>query len=206
MKKIFGISVTAFMLVIMVSGGTWAYFSDTETSASNSLGAGTLDLTIDGGSIVITTFNETGLKPGDSGIGSSVLANIGSLDGTLDVGIGNLLNTAGIGGTEFEEGSGDLGANTELAIYLDADQSGDWSASDIGLKYDGSSYTYPATLQYAPVDSYNYVAWYSVKTLTALSEDDIVFDWNIPTATGNDIQGDSVEFDVNFKLTQVDGS
>ncbi len=44
MKKILGLGVVAILVMAMVGGGTWAYFSDTETTSSNVLTAGTLDL------------------------------------------------------------------------------------------------------------------------------------------------------------------
>ena len=46
MKKIFGLTIAAVLVMAMVTGGTWAYFSDTESSTNNSLTAGTLDLNI----------------------------------------------------------------------------------------------------------------------------------------------------------------
>ena len=47
MKKILGLTVVALMVMGLVGGGTWAYFSDVETSTGNTFGAGTLDLTVD---------------------------------------------------------------------------------------------------------------------------------------------------------------
>jgi len=49
MKKLFGLTIAALLIIGIVGGGTWAYFSDTETSSSNQITAGTLDLDLDGG-------------------------------------------------------------------------------------------------------------------------------------------------------------
>ena len=54
MKKILGLTIAALLVMGMVGGGTWAYFSDTEASTNNSLTAGTLDLNVDGGDIPVT--------------------------------------------------------------------------------------------------------------------------------------------------------
>jgi len=42
-KKIIGLSIAALLILALVGGATWALFSDTETSANNTLIAGTLD-------------------------------------------------------------------------------------------------------------------------------------------------------------------
>ncbi len=98
MKKILGLTIAALLVVVLVGGGTWAYFSDTESSASNSLVAGTMDLNIDGGDTAVTTFSVTSAAPGDSGNGSSTLANVGSMSGELDIGFSAITNTGGSGG------------------------------------------------------------------------------------------------------------
>ena len=98
MKKILGLTVAALMVMGLVGGGTWAYFSDTETSTGNILTAGTLNLTADvvGGGTVSGTVtpgddgaNEfitlSTLKPGDSGTVTFTCTNTGDLPGTLTI-------------------------------------------------------------------------------------------------------------------------
>lgn len=98
-KTVIGLAI-AFMLGIgMLSGGSWAYFADIETSTGNVLTAGTLNL--------VSAVNGTGpagkytviaggdglngnvvfIKgaPGDSGTITWVLNNSGSLPGTLTI-------------------------------------------------------------------------------------------------------------------------
>ncbi len=204
MKKILGLTVVALLVIGMVSGGTWAYFSDTESSTDNSLTAGTLDLNIDGGNIAVTTFSETDVAPGDSGSGSSTLANVGSMDGELDIAFSAITNTPGAGSGEYEGGSGELGGVAEIAVYLDIDQSGDWSSGDIGLKSDNNTYTHPTALDYATIDSYGSANWDAViAAMTASAADDFVVEWRVPTSADNSIQGDSVSFDVTFTLEQA---
>jgi len=199
LKKIIGLLSAVALVMAMVGGGTWAYFADTETSADNSLASGTLDLTIDGGNVVVTTFSESTVGAGDSGSGSSVLANVGSLGGCLSLEFSAITNTGGVSG-EYSDGSGDLGAVAELAVYLDVDQNSVFDNSDIGLKHDGNTYSPPATLDYATINSYDSDAWADVMSLAAGAGADFVALWQVPATAGNEIQGDSVSFDVTFIL------
>jgi len=203
MKKILGLTVATLLVIVMVGGGTWAYFSDTETSASNSLTAGTLDLNIDSGDTAVTTFAVTNVVPGDSGNGSNTLANVGDLNGELDIQFSTITNIPGAGGGEYEGGSGELGANAEIAVYIDVDQSGDWSSGDIGLKSDDTTYSNPTALDYDAIDNYNSAIWDEVETMATSTADDFVILWRVATSVGNDIQGDSVSFDVTFTLEQA---
>ena len=204
MKKILGLTIAALLVMALVGGGTWAYFSDPETSTDNSLTAGTLDLNINGGNTAVTTFSATNVAPGDSGSGSSVLANVGSLSGELDISFSVITNTPGAGGTEYEGGSGELGGEAEIAVYIDVDQSGDWSSGDIGLKSDSTTYSHPTALNYATIDSYGSDSWDAVETMAAPASDNFTILWRVPTTAGNDIQGDSVSFDVTFILEQAE--
>ena len=202
MKKILGLTVAALLVMGLVGGGTWAYFSDTESSQNNSLTAGTLDLTIGGGNDAVTTFSATAVKPGDNGTGTAVLANAGSMNGTLGVTFSAVSNTSG-GTAEFNNGTGDLGGSAEMAVYLDVDQSGTFNGGDIGLKSDGKTYTSAGGLQYASIDSYGGKAFAGVETLANGASDNFAVAWRVGADVGNTIQGDAVGFNVIFSLDQV---
>lgn len=202
MKKILGLTVAVLLAIGAVGVGTWAYFSDTEQSTSNSMAAGTLDLTVDGVNTAVTTFSVTNKAPGDSGSGSTTLANAGSLSGELDIALSAITNTGGTSG-EYGDSSGDLGGVAQIAVYIDVDQSGDWSSGDVGLKSDATTYSFPTALDYATIDSYDSDSWDAVETMAASASDDFIILWQIPTGAGNSIQGDSVSFDVTFTLEQA---
>ncbi len=99
MKKILGLGVVAILVMAMVGGGTWAYFSDTESSTGNAVTAGTLDLipSIDGTAVnseyqVTTLGNGVDgkvvfplVEPGSSGTITWALNNNGNLPGTLTI-------------------------------------------------------------------------------------------------------------------------
>ena len=204
MKKILGLTIAALIVLVFVGGSTWAYFNDTESSESNSLVAGTMDLDIDGGDTAVTTFSVSSAAPGDTGSGSSTLANSGSIAGELDITFSAITNTGGSGGSEHEDGVGDLGGEADMAVFIDVDSSGTWTSGDVGLKSDGTTYNHPDALEYETIDSYESDSFDAIVTLSASASDDFVVMWRIPTTAGNDIQGDSISFDVTFTLEQAD--
>jgi len=201
MKKIVGLTIAVLLIIGLVGAGTYAYFSDTESSTNNTLTAGTLDLNIDGGNVAVTTFTASAVAPGDSGSGNSTLANVGSMSGELDVTTSAVTNTPGAGG-EFGGGSGELGASAQIAMYLDIDQSGSWNAGDIGLQSNATTYSFPTALNYDVIDNYASETWDAIETMVNAASDDIIVNWQVPTGADNTIQGDSVSFDITFTLEQ----
>ena len=68
MKKIIGLSLAALLIIAVVGSGTWAYFSDNETSQNNTITAGTLDLQVGANDPCTEAINiGPDLQPGDSG-------------------------------------------------------------------------------------------------------------------------------------------
>jgi len=203
LKKILGLTVAAMLVISFVGGGTWAYFSDTESSTNNVLAAGTLDLNLNGGNTAVTTFSASAVAPGDSGSGTVTLKNVGNMNGEMDILVSAITNAPGAGGGEYEGGSGELGANAKIAIYIDMDESGTWNAGDIGLKADGTTYANPTALDYATINSYGSRTWDALQTMAAAAQDKVTIMWQVPTSAGNDIQGDSASFDITFRIEQA---
>ncbi len=81
-KKIFLSILTIFSIASMASASTWAYFSDTETSGSNALTAGTLKLDMPTAK-TITGSGDEYLVPGQSVSGSIFIKNDGTVTGDL---------------------------------------------------------------------------------------------------------------------------
>lgn len=91
MKKILGLTIAALLVIGLVGGATWAYFSDTETSTGNSFVAGTLDLGLynsDNSSStgsVTGTFSALDWAPGDTDNGTIYVNNNGSLNSSVNI-------------------------------------------------------------------------------------------------------------------------
>jgi len=81
MKKITFMVVGILLVIGLAGAGTWAYFSDTESSTENTFTAGTLDFNIiDPEAAGHQVFTVTNMKPGDEVTGYLVVTNDGSLD------------------------------------------------------------------------------------------------------------------------------
>lgn len=216
MKKILGLTVAALLVMGLVGGGTWAYFSDTEQSTGNTLSAGTLDLNVNGGDSAVTTLSVSTAYPGDSGSGNTTLYNNGSLDAELDIDFGTPTNTESVGTTEYESdviggaGVGELGAQATFAIYIDVDMSSTWNSGDIGLSANlsgttGTFYSFPTALDYQALDDYSGESFDDVYSgnMTSGAQGGFYILYQLPFgAVDNTIQGDSLSVDITFTLEQ----
>lgn len=165
--------------------GTFALFSDTESSTGNTLSAGTLNLTIDtNDGTPTTTVNITDIEPGASGTAASTLENTGNLAGSVDVVYGTATNNEGSNPEpEGDTGSpGDLGSLLEVTVSVGGTQlrSGTFDAV-----FDGTE------------DNANVA-------LGPGSTAQLTVDWSLPSSVGNDVQGDECIADMTVQLNQRD--
>ena len=133
-KKII-LSVLIIGVVGTLAGSaTWAYFSDTETNTGNSITAGTIDLLLNNSNDE-RHFALDHKDPGDYGNETFALENNGNLNGELDIAFSTITNTDGTGSTEYELGSGtgELGAEAQMIVFIDDDNDQQLSTSDIVL-------------------------------------------------------------------------
>jgi predicted ribosomally synthesized peptide with SipW-like signal peptide len=222
MKKIIGLGLAVLLIVAAAGSGTWAFFSDSETSQDNTMVAGTLDLQV-GASDPCTESIDLGLQlqPGDGGNAVNwTVANKGSVSGTLRVDISAVVDYENTR-TEPEEAAGDTTAGSTdgelssfimVAIWLDNNQSGSWNSGDSYLGSDGTvvDWVSGSTL---PVDAYDYLhdyaglIWDSANGMPLIAgsgELDFMVEYNFPgSANDNRTQGDSCQFDITFTLEQV---
>jgi len=192
MRKIL-ISVMIISLVCALLGaGVYASFSDTETSSNNQFVAGTLDLTVDAENPWSTTkIDVSGMKPGDSGVATCTLYNDGSVDASsLLVDITNLSDSEGA--NPEPEGDttepGDLSANMDMVIWVDTDNDGVQDAGETVLAS----------------GKLNALSWttHDAGSLDAGNTKYVSLTYAIASSVGNDIQGDSTTFDIEFVLNQ----
>jgi len=87
MKIIIGLSIAALLIIALSTGGTYAFFTDTETPSNNQFSVGTLDLKTNNLDGVTKTLYTTSMAPGGYfGPSAIQLRNAGSLDGsTLNI-------------------------------------------------------------------------------------------------------------------------
>jgi spore coat-associated protein N len=211
MKKIIGLTVAALMVMGLVGGGTWAYFSDTETSMTNLFTAGTIDLTVNGGDVNVNMLIPTDIAPGDDdedSPGTLSLKNVGSITGNLTISTTAANNTESIGSTEFEADgdAGELGGYVQISVWIDVNTDGTYDVgSDIRLDSDGSAYTSGA-LEYDTIDSYGSKTWTDcyIGMATFSSDEDVnlMVEWQFPdSGDQNDAQGDEVSIGFTFALS-----
>lgn len=152
MKKILGLGLAALLVMAMVGGGTWAYFSDTESSTGNTLSAGTLDLQVSTdigayGNTPVLTYTANLTKPdGTNSTGYSKIKNAGTLDASnlkvTATAITPAIVTAITGDSDITQDAAYLPAHAKMSLYIDAGVTNSWGAGDIGLKSDGTLYNY----------------------------------------------------------------
>jgi spore coat-associated protein N len=210
MKKILGLTVAAMMVMGLVGGGTWAYFSDTETSTTNLFTAGTLDLTVDDGNVNLNMLVPTDIAPGDDDGGTPGtlnLKNIGSITADLTVATTAANNTESTGPTEFEADgdAGELGGYVQISVWIDVDTDGTYDdGTDIRLDSDGTAYTSGA-LEFDTIDNHASTTWtdcYTGMATFSTTEDvDLMVEWQFPdSGDQNDAQGDEVSIGFTFTL------
>ena len=195
---------------LFLGAGTFAYFSDTETSTNNTFTAGTLDLDITDN----TPITLTNMKPGDSATGSMTVENIGGLPGCLYAtswyvtadGIPNpyadmtddevakmLLITAFTADTvDILFKIPEVDGNPGKSVY---DLVNDPSGNDPAYSPPGGYPASPGQLN----------TWYSYDTdMTADPSESHIYSLTIlfDTAAGNDYQGDGITLTFEFLLTQ----
>ena len=218
MKKIIGLTIAVLLIIGLVGGGTFAYFSDTETSTGNTLTAGTLNLQVGAADPVTDKVTLANIKPTDSGNAAIWLTkNTGSLQGTFSVAVSAITDNENTI-TEPEANAGDvsptgeLGGLVKIAMWMDIDKDGTWSSGDYYLDSSSSAkvaWSSGATLPagaYFTVDSFGVKSFSSVQTVAATTDaGNFRIEYNFPNggASDNVAQGDSSVFDITFTLEQI---
>lgn len=219
MKKILGLTVAALLVMGLVGGGTWAYFSDVETSTGNVLTAGTLNLQV--GDVDPTTANITvaAMKPGDTGNAADWnIINNGTISGNLTIAISAITNNEN---TRLEpelaydatDGTGELGGLCKIAIWLDHDGDGTWESGDQYLESDGTVVPW-ASGDTVPSEAYDYISsfankdWSQAEGIATMGNGDnfdfmVEYDFPEGGPSDNAAQSDSCEFTITFTLTQA---
>lgn len=229
MKKILGLTVAALLVMGLVGGGTWAYFTDVETSTGNVFTAGTLNLTADvtGGGAVQGTVtpgddgvNEyitlANLKPGDSGTVTFTCTNTGNLPGTLTLTstVTFAENGAGEPETSATTPVNDNGGNGDLDEYV-----GVWLTQNINsagatdllgdttnkVKISGLEAVLDAVSEAigAGGDIVYVLSWEIAADVEGVGTDNKFGTADDVAADDNVLQSDTATLDITFTLTQA---
>jgi len=181
--------ITAILGLTLVTGGTYAYFSDTATT-NNTFAAGTLDLAVNPTEII----QVDNMKPGDSVIRDFELQNNGTLD--IDK---VLLDTAYTIDDANGDNTEDFGEHIQVEFLYNAD------------KLDEVIYqTTLAELQNMTPEAVNESVFYPLlgeQGLAVDSVDDLVVQFNFVDngEDQNQFQGDSLNLEWTFTATQTAG-
>jgi len=174
MKKILGLTIAALLVMALVGGGTWAYFSDPEYSTGNILSAGTLDLTLKGGNadVQVLTTNVSNVAPGSGETDTAVLANVGTLAGELDIVFGTVANLPGLSNASLltpvsgeSIGTGD-GATLPFGPVVNANGNGTNYFADVSG--DGTIDSYDVTVYVAAASQTNDGTVYTINAATGI--------------------------------------
>jgi predicted ribosomally synthesized peptide with SipW-like signal peptide len=195
-------SLLIIVAVTAVAGGaTYAYFFDEETSTGNTFTAGTLDLKVDGkdGS-AIGHISEDNVVPAVQWHGEEydhqfVLKNAGTVPGHVTYTIKNVKNwengcndpeakandiTCGTGSDQ-----GELGTQSQLKMTFQLNTPPYGYSQDVFPVTEGVSYT-PGAYHLNPGETKNVY----------------IRSWLISGPNNNIVQGDKLEFDIEFRLDQ----
>jgi spore coat-associated protein N len=205
MKKIIILSITAIVVIAIASVGTFAYFSDTETSSNNTFTAGTLNLQVGSADPTTATFAITDVKPGD-GVPTPATAadwdlkNTGSINGYLDVSFTNIVDDEnGLIEPESSDGDtttpdGELAEDIVVLIYVDEDGDNAYTnETNDYLIFNDHVKGGTTALSAATVDDFPMAAGYAKS---------IRVEYSVATSIGNEIQSDKTGFDMVLSLEQ----
>lgn len=198
-KKTILISILVIAAAVGLGIGiSQAFFTDVETGTGSEFQVGTLDMDVDGANgtnVEPFTINNIGAKRTLSGGKTWTVNNAGSLPGRLYFSIDNLINHENgcnepetlIDGTCTGENAGELGQSIDVVVSLDG--------------------TPVTTTTFSTTDETAIeTAWQALDPviIPAGQSKEVSIEWSAgPDDYGNEIQSDSVAFDLIFNMEQL---
>lgn len=191
MKKILGLTVAALLVIGLVGGGTWAYFSDTEETTGNIFSAGTLDLGVanSGGAnptgSTTATFGASALEPGSvAGSGSLYVYNAGDIDmSSVEISFSLAGYTENTPNTVDDwNGTADTDDLSKMLIATTVE----WDGSTVG------------TLEGKSIDELIALGSYDLGPLVTGDEIELNIEWTFDTSATNGCQGDSLDLTISL--------
>lgn len=191
----------SFALILVVGGGalvaTYAYFTAQRTTSANKFTTGTLDLDVESNGTKVEPFviENLGAEGDISGSKTWNVKNTGTLPGRFLLRLQNVNNEEN--GCNDQEKAvepncdqpgdlGDLGGVINLKVALDGVDQVQSTLTDANASAIGAAWANLPTLIIQPNETHTITAYW------AAGENDY----------GNEVQSDSVQFDMNFRLIQ----
>lgn len=195
MKKILGLGIVAILVMAMVGGGTWAYFSDTEATTDNILVAGTLDLGLantpgtdpTAGTTGTWTVNIDSWAPGDNWSGTLYVQNSGTIDMT---------SVNATFSYVYDENT-----PTTVDDYSNTTDTDNLTQMITANTATWNSVSVPA-IATKKIDELASAGSINLGTLAANTEVPFTIDWLFSTAATNGCQGDNVTLTITLTGTQ----
>ncbi|WP_136689928.1 TasA family protein [Halorhabdus amylolytica] len=201
-RRVLGGLITVGAASAAAGAGTFALFSDTETSSGNEVTAGTLDLQIDPDDSATTSLSVGDVKPTDGGAIVLELTNAGSIDANVaGVTVESITESDGTA-DEFTDTdtSGDLADNLEIeAFVLNSEPSEGEGISDSEINSGGTTVISDGTTLSSAGGTSNSPS--SPVSLNPSETKYLVVNYHVPDV-GNVIQGDTVTFDLTAEIEQ----
>jgi len=146
-----------------------------------------VDLVVEGEGA--TSWDIANIMPGASGTKTVTLRNTGYNDGFVTIWISNVVSSEG---TNPESETGDTSEPGELIDYLLLNLSCNRLSTNLSL---------PATIDDLPqsASAQNYI---KISPLNAGNTVSLAWQWELPPQVGNDVQGDSLSFTINYVLEE----
>lgn len=202
-KKLIVSSIVIAAAAAGISGGTYAAFTDSETTPVQSFAAGTLDIEFTdtnlSNSAIGYPIEATNQQPGATEPTRQIhVTNTGTLPARISVYLKKVTDAEGVvtdaeltaEPTANDDAFGELDNNMKLNIDGFVGGGDTLAALAVGGK--------------ALVNGAGQPGADSIFTLAPGADKWLAIDWEIPYSVGNEIMGDSTSFEVVFEAAQVD--
>ena len=131
------------------------------------------------------------IKPGDSGTKIVELNNVGSKDGFVTIWVSDIISSEGL---NPESETGDTTGPGEFPEHLRINLSADGLSTNLKL---------PTAFKNLPGSA---TGAYSIEVIPLKAGDtvNLQWEWELPTQTGNEVQGDIITFTTNYLLQEFE--
>jgi hypothetical protein len=134
-----------------------------------------------------TPWSVANIKPGDTGVQSVTIHNTGSSPGKVTIWLSNVsLSKSAAVDPKF-------GTTPQINQYLKLSLTGTGVTSNFTMPTVFANFPQSAT-------SSNYI---HIDNLDADASTDLTWTWDLPSVTGNPVQGDSITFDINYMIEEI---